>query len=102
MAVGEIAKNKLMNKIIQALGDSYLGCIDKKYYFISEENGSPKQVALSMTCPKNTIEVSNAPVVKNGMIDFEAGGTLVAPAAAAEVTDEERATIQDMMKRLGL
>lgn len=76
--------------------------MDKKIYIQAPENGEMVQIAIAMTCPKNTIEVSNAPVVKNGMIDFEAGGTLVAPTAQTEVTDEERATIQDMMKRLGL
>ena len=76
--------------------------MDKKIYLQAPENGEMVQIAISMTCPKNTIEVSNAPVIKNGMIDFEAEGTLVAPAAAAEISTEERETIQDMMKRLGL
>ncbi len=60
------------------------------------------QIALAMTCPKNTIEVSNAPVVRNGMMDFEAESTIITPAAAAEVTVEERETVAEMMKRLGL
>lgn len=102
MAAGEIAKNKLIEKIIKALGDSYLGCIDKKYYFMSEENGVQKQVAISMTCPKNIIEVSNAPVVRNGMMDFEAESTIIAPTTTTEVTVEERETVAEMMKRLGL
>jgi hypothetical protein len=55
-----------------------------------------------MTCPKTPIAVSNAPVVKNGMMNFEAEPELVAPTPVAEVTEDERATIQDMMRRLGL
>jgi hypothetical protein len=55
-----------------------------------------------MTCPKNVIEVSNAPVVKNGMIDFETENIIITPVATAEVTAEERETIKEMMKRLGL
>ena len=70
---------------------------------MSEENGVQKQVAISMTCPKNTIEVSNAPVVRNGMMDFEAESTIIAPTTTiTEVTVEERETVAEMMKRLGL
>lgn len=72
--------------------------MDKKIYLQAPENGEMVQIAISMTCPKNTIEVSNAPVVKNGMIDFEAESTVVAPTATAE----ERETVQEMMRRLGL
>lgn len=60
------------------------------------------QIALAMTCPKNTIEVNNAPVVRNGMMDFEAESTIIAPTATTEVTTEERETVAEMMKRLGL
>lgn len=101
MAVGEEAKTKLINKIIEALGDSYIGCVDKKYYFISYENGSEKQVAISLTCPKNPVAVSGAPVVRSGGIDFEAEPVLTAP-KATEVSEEERQTVADMMRRLGL
>lgn len=101
MAIGEEAKTKLINKIIEALGDSYIGCVDKKYYFISYENGSEKQVAISLTCPKNPVAVSNAPVVRRGGIDFEAEPILTAP-KTTEVSEEERQTVADMMRRLGL
>ena len=101
MAIGEEAKTKLINKIIEALGDSYIGCVDKKYYFISYENGSEKQVAISLTCPKNPVAVSGAPVVRSGGIDFEAEPVLTAP-KITEVSEEERQTVADMMRRLGL
>lgn len=101
MAVGEEAKTKLMNKIIDALGDVYVGCVDKKYYFTSYENGIEKQVAITLTCPKNPVAVSNAPVVRSGGMDFEAEPVLTAP-KVTEVTEEERQNIADMMRRLGL
>lgn len=101
MAIGEEAKTKLINKIIEALGDSYIGCVDKKYYFISYENGSEKQVAISLTCPKNPVAVSGVPVVRSGGIDFEAEPVLTAP-KTTEVSEEERQTVADMMRRLGL
>lgn len=76
--------------------------MDKKIYIQAPENGEMVQIALTMTCPKNTIEVSNVPVVKNGMMDFEAESTIVTPTATTEVSKEERETVLEMMKRLGL
>ena len=101
MAVGEEAKTKLINKIIDALGDVYIGCVDKKYYFTSYENGIEKQVAITLTCPKNPVAVSGAPVVRSGGIDFEAELVLTAP-KTTEVSEEERQTVADMMRRLDL
>lgn len=102
MTKGTIAKEVITKKLKEAFGADFLGEMDKKIYLQAPENGEMVQIALSMTCPKNTIEVSNAPVIKNGMIDFEAEGTLVAPAASTEISTEERETIEEMMKRLGL
>lgn len=76
--------------------------MDKKIYLQAPENGEMVQIALAMTCPKNTIEVSNAPVVRNGMMDFEAENTIITPTANTEVTAEERETVLEMMRRLGL
>lgn len=102
MARGAIAKQVITKKLQEAFGADFLGEMDKKIYLQAPENGEMVQIAISMTCPKNTIEVSNAPVIKNGMIDFEAEGTLVAPAATTEISTEERETIEEMMNRLGL
>ena len=102
MARGAIAKQVITKKLQEAFGADFLGEMDKKIYLQAPENGEMVQIAIAMTCPKNTIEVSNAPVVKNGMIDFEAEGTVVIPTATTEVTQEERETVLEMMKRLGL
>ena len=57
MALGNEAKEKIINKIIAALQDSYIACHDKKYYFWSEENGQKVQIAITLTCPKSMISV---------------------------------------------
>ena len=59
------------------------------------------QIAIAMTCPKNPVAVSGAPVVLSGGIDFEAEPVLTAP-KTTEVSEEERQTVADMMRRLGL
>lgn len=102
MARGSIAKDVIVKQLKETFGANFLGEVDKKIYVQAPENGEMVQIAISMTCPKTPIAVSNAPVVKNGMMNFEAEPELVAPAPVAEVTEDERATIQDMMRRLGL
>lgn len=102
MARGTIAKNAITEKLKEAFGADFLGEVDKKIYIQAPENGEMVQIAISMTCTKTPITISNAPVVRNGIMDFEAEPELVAPAPAAEVSEDERATIQDMMRRLGL
>ena len=59
------------------------------------------QIAINMTCPKNPIAVSGAPVMRSGGIDFEPEPVLTAP-KTTEVSEEERQTVADMMRRLGL
>ena len=101
MAKGAIAKEVITKKLKEAFGADFIGEVDKKIYIQAPENGEMVQIAISMTCPKTPIEVSNGPAVRNGMMDFEAEPTLIAP-KNTEVSEEERETIQDMMRRLGL
>lgn len=101
MAKGQIAKDYIAKKLSEIFGEHYLGEVDKKYYIEAPENGEMVQIAISMTCPKNPVAVSGAPVVRSGGIDFEAEPVLTAP-KTIEVSEEERQTITDMMRRLGL
>lgn len=101
LARGAIAKQVITKKLQDAFGTDFLGEMDKKIYLQAPENGEMVQIAISMTCPKNTIEVSHTPVVKNGMIDFEAQDAKIA-AHTTEISEDERATIAEMMKRFGL
>ena len=101
IARGTIAKEVITKKLKEAFGADFIGEVDKKIYIQAPENGEMVQIAISMTCPKTPVAVSNGPAVRNGMMDFEAEPVLVAP-KTVEVTEEERDTIQDMMRRLGL
>lgn len=106
MARGNEAKEKLINKIIAALGDNYLGMFDKKYYFTMSENGEQVQVAISMTCPKTPVEFA-AGVENSGDWDFsdeqpKVSNSAVSNAAPAEITEQEKQNIAELMSRLGL
>ena len=103
MAKGNIAKENLMKMFINAPGIKYCGESDKKYYFWSEENGEPIQIAVSMTCPKTPVEFGNVPTPEGGTSNFE---DAPAPAKAAEVkakmSEDEQATLARLMEELGL
>ena len=106
MAKGQIAKDFVEKKIQAAFGADYVGTVDKKIYVTAMENGEKVQVAISLTCPKVPIIVDNT--VQIGDFNFEdpipavvttnATGTFI----PAQITDEERKNVADLMARLGL
>lgn len=107
MAKGAIAKEQVAAIIAAAFEDKYIGEFDKKLYVWSEENGDPVQVAISLTCPKTPIAAAAVTATvatdDNGDWDFsdDAKPTTTAPVAAT-ITDEERAKVAELMKKLGL
>ena len=106
MAKGTIGKQNVINKIKAAFGADFIGEYDKKIYVWTQENGERVQVAISLTCPKTPIEVSGAQLPNfSGGMDFESMGVAtVAPTSftPAEISEEEKQTVADLMARLGL
>ena len=106
MAKGTIAKDLVEKKIQAAFGADYIGTVDKKIYVTAMENGEKVQVAISLTCPKVPIVVDNT--VQIGDFNFEDPTPAVVTTNAtgafipAEISDEERKTVADLMARLGL
>lgn len=101
MAKGQEAKNNVMQRIQSAFGSDFIGEFDKKIYVWSTENGERMQVALALTCPKvpvGTINQSTTQDFENPMI-ATAAPTSFEP---AEFTSDERQTVEDLMKKLGL
>lgn len=105
MAKGTIGKQQVAEKIKAAFGQDWIGEYDKKYYVWATENGERIQIAISMTCPKVQVEIA-APTTATGDFNFEddapAAPVVATGFAPAEITDEERARVVEMMKALGL
>lgn len=104
MAKGATAKVNVTNKIALAFGDDYIGEVDKKVYVWADDGGERVQIAIAMTCPKNPVEAPGATVTVDS-----AGHNWEEPAASpatsnarAEVTEEEKQRIADMMAKFGL
>ena len=97
MARGAQAKNKVEQIISTAFKDNFLGVYDKKLYVQAEENGEMVQIAISLTCPKTPVVISDKP------LNFEDGATIIPhPQAQTEISDEERQTVKELMEKLGL
>ena len=104
MAKGAQAKEAVVNKLRAAFGDNYIGEYDKKYYVWSQENGERVQIAISLTCPKVPVEVSSAPVAGDFNFEDDTPGVVVAAGGyqPAEITEDERDRVRDLMRTLGL
>ena len=104
MAKGTIGKQKVINKIKQNFGADFIGEYDKKIYVWTTENGERIQIALSLTCPKVPVAISDNPTTGDFNFEDDAPNVVVAAGAyqPAEITKEERERVNDLMKRLGL
>ena len=100
MAKGNEAKAALIKRFAAAVGADYLGEQDKKYYFNSKENGEVVQIAVSMTCPKTPITFNG----HGGDLNFDEDGDVSAPTGTSpvEMTEDEQATLNRLMKELDL
>lgn len=105
MARGSVAKERVEKKIATAFGEDWIGIYDKKLYVWANDGGERVQIAISLTCPKNPIEV-NKEVDTDGDWDFSDDGpkmiVAVNPTAPAEITEEEVDNLKKLMERLGL
>lgn len=112
MARGNEAKEIITKKIIECFGQDQAFMYDKKLYINTKEGGEPIQVCLTLTCPKTMVAPSGAAAPSepprsafSGGFDFESIG-LEAPAPTtfepAAITNAERETVQNLMRKLGL
>ena len=107
MARGAVAKQQIIDKLAVALGEDFIGEYDKKVYVWANENGERVQIAISLTCPKTPIEIAATAVEDGGDWDFtsdkpKTATIAVTNAAPAEITEQEKQNIADLMARLGL
>ena len=100
MAKGQEAKDNLIKKILNGTaGSGYIGEYDKKHYIWSSEKGEQMQVAISLTCPKNQVSVVNT---DSDEIDFENIQAQPTTFTPAEITQEEKDKVKELMDKLGL
>ena len=107
MAKGATAKEEVVKKIAEAFGNNFIGEFDKKVYLWANDGGEMVQIAISLTCPKNPIQIDSSISLDDGDLDFtddtpKTSKVAVSAAPPAEITEEEKKNIADLMAKLGL
>lgn len=103
MVKGTIAKQNFANKLKEVFGDSFLGEIEKKLYINIDDGGEIVQLAISMTCPKTPINTINTTTLNyNTGRNFDEDDIVMVAPDKVEISEEERATVRELMKRMGL
>ena len=102
---GQIAKEQVVKIISQAFGKDYIGEFDKKHYVWANDGGEKVQIAIALTCPKvyRGIE-ETAPSALNFDDEDETSerGNHPSRFEPAQITQEEKDTLQDLILKLGL
>ena len=107
MARGSLAKENVVKVLADAFGSNFIGEFDKKIYVYANDGGEMVQIAISLTCPKNPIQVDTNVSTATGDWDFSDNPKMnttvaVANAGPAEITEDEKANIAELMAKLGL
>lgn len=103
MAKGSEAKKVVVEKIKQVFGADYIGEESSKHYVWANDGGEKVQIAISLTCPKNPIGTVDMSSAFGDGLDFEAEPVVAQTKfEPAEITQEEKDTLAEMLKRLGL
>lgn len=92
------------DKIKAAFGKDFIGEYDKKIYVWANDGGENVQIAISLTCPKTPVMVADAPVTGDFNFEDDAPNTVVAATAyqPAEITQDEKDIVNQLMQNLGL
>jgi hypothetical protein len=97
MARGSVAKEKVTNKIANAFGEDFIGEVNKKLYVWCDDGGERVQISIALTCPKTMIDAPDKSYTPDN--DWTED-TVETP--KAEITEDEKKNISDLMARLGL
>ena len=104
MARGTIAKQAVMTKLAEAFGKDFIGEHDKKVYVWANDGGERVQISMALTCPKTMINAMDAEMPEAPAGDFDWSMDTPAPVAKApaEISQEEKDTVAELMAKLGL
>lgn len=100
---GDLARENLKKKIIEAFGENFVGEQDKKLYVWEDDSDGKVQFAISITMPK--VQLGAAPKNSNDWTEGSSSNTssfnVVSP-ASSEISPEDEEKIQNLIKILGI
>jgi len=102
MAKGSVAKEAVIAKIQTAFGTDFAGIDDKKKLYVwADDGGERVQIAIALTCPKTNVDFGNAPTVAaSNTMNFDT--PTETPVTPLKMSEDEQATLDRLMKELGL
>lgn len=101
-AKGTEAKNLVISKIKEAFGEDYILTEGSKVYVWAEDGANGRvQIAMTLTCPKVMVGECAPVAVVGNQLDFEAE-LPHAQVDSAQITEQEKNNIEELMKRLNL
>lgn len=103
MAKGAIAKQIVFDKILEVFEGSFMYNGGKECRIPIDEEGNEVQIKVALTCAKDNVSPEGE-VMKAAATASEEGpvNSFPAPHKIAEVTEEEKQNVEDLLKTLGL
>ena len=104
MAKGSIAKNEVYNKVMKMFPGSFMYNDGKELRINMEEDGEAVQIKLVLTAAKTPVSSGDDNAVPGAAVasNDTPVASEVATEAPAQVSDEEKQSVQDLMSKLGL
>lgn len=93
---GDTAKQYIVDTIIKAFGDDYLGTQDKKLFIKANDGNEFVQIAISLTMPKTPIAATETNCA------FEQDHPSVAAPPSMELSEDDKAAVTRLMEQLGI
>lgn len=103
MAKGAIAKQIVFDKILEVFEGSFMYNGGKECRIPIDEEGNEVQIKVALTCAKDNVSPEGE-VMRAAAVPSEEGpvSNFPAPHKIAEVTEEEKQNVEDLLKTLGL
>lgn len=101
---GDAAREAAKNTIIEAFGTNFVCCADKKIYVEVQDGpgGETIQLAISMTIPKTALARSEESQTSVPANDWSGPVASNSAAQSSEITEDDKAKVKELMKKLGL
>ena len=104
MAKGAVAKQEIGAKILECFEGAFYYNNGKELRIPWNENGVEVQIKIAMTCAKDNVSADGEEVSRPAAVASETApsSSFPAPHKKAEVTEEEKQNVEDLLKALGL
>lgn len=104
MARGAAAKEIVFKKILETFEGSFMYNGGKECRIPIDENGIPIQIKITLTAAKDNVSADGEEISRPAATASETApsSSFPAPHKKAEVTEEEKQNVEDLLKALGL